>query len=208
MITDTLFFEKKATQDGFRYIAGLDEAGRGALCGPVVAAAVILPDKDLPSGIKDSKLLKPKERLDLYPQIFKSALSVGVGLSRAAEIDRINILNATKLAMYRACLKLSVSPDLLLLDAITIEALPLPQIAIIKGDQRSLSIAAASIVAKVVRDRIMNTWHKHFPMYGFLNNKGYGTKEHRDALRTYGPTAIHRKTFKQVFDCWTLFGEI
>lgn len=193
-----LVFEKDCYRQGFHCVAGLDEAGRGPLAGPVVASAVILP-VDVPiSGLDDSKKLTPKERSILYPVIFEKAMSVGVGLVNHDVIDEINILQATILAMRKALQNLCVSPDFLLVDALTLPLTEIPQKALIKGDRRSLSIAAASIVAKVTRDRLMQDYHRQFPKYGFLSHKGYPTPEHLKRIREYGPCAIHRKTFRGV----------
>lgn len=201
-------FEQAAAADGYTAVAGLDEAGRGALCGPVVAAAVILYQKQMIPGVDDSKRLTHSRRQMLYGQIIQSARAVGVGLSRADEIDRINILEATRVAMGRALGRLRATPDCLLLDALLLPGIEIPQTVIIKGDRRSHSIAAASIIAKVTRDRIMAVWHRRYPQYGWDSNKGYGTGTHIAALREHGPTPIHRRTFKGVFDCRGLFDSI
>lgn len=206
-------FEHKAYQKGYSYIAGIDEAGRGPLAGPVVAAAVIFP-RDYRNGkIKDSKQLTPKMRELLYGVIREEALSIGIGVVEAAVIDAVNILQATLKAMEEAVYDLSVSPDYLLIDGKTRIPVNIPQEAIIKGDTLSISIASASIIAKVSRDKIMEIYHRQFPRYNFLKNKGYGTEEHRMAVRQYGPCKIHRRTFK-IKDDWhdhcityDLFGE-
>ncbi len=193
-----LFFEQRAQRRGFEAIAGIDEAGRGPLAGPVVAAAVILAaDFSIP-GLTDSKKLSEKQRDRFYPQIFAQAKAVGIGVSSAAEIDQINILQATLLAMRRAVSRLDLSPDYLLIDGITPVPLEIAQQTIKKGDSRSLSIAAASVVAKVVRDRIMYSFSRHLPDYGLAKHKGYGTKQHREAIAEFGPSWIHRKTFAGV----------
>ncbi len=194
----TLFFEAMARRQGYQAVAGIDEAGRGPLAGPVVAAAVILPEHfDLP-GLNDSKQLSEKKRNELYPLIHEQAIAVGIGVSRADEVDQINILQATLKGMARAVARLSVSPDYLLIDGIT----PLPtlveQKTLKKGDSRSLSIAAASVVAKVVRDRIMVAYDRLFPEYGFAGHKGYGSQKHRDAVAKYGPCICHRRSFAGV----------
>jgi len=195
---DTLLFEKLARKDGAQAIAGIDEAGRGPLAGPVVAAAVILPlEFDLP-GLDDSKKLSAKKREQLYPLIRQQALAVGVGVSRADEIDQINILQATLKGMTRAVGRLSIPPDYLLIDGITPVPLNIPQKTIKKGDSRSLSIAAASVIAKVVRDRIMVSYHKLFPEYGFAGHKGYGSQQHRDTIARIGPCVCHRRSFRGV----------
>jgi ribonuclease HII len=193
-----LFFEIMARRQGYRVVAGIDEAGRGPLAGPVVAAAVILPEEfDLP-GLTDSKLLSAKKRDQLYPLIYEQALAVGIGVSRAGEIDRINILQATLKGMSRAVTRLAVVPDFLLVDGITPIPTGIDQKTLIKGDSRSLSIAAASVVAKVVRDRIMVAYDRLFPEYGFAGHKGYGSQRHRDAVARYGPCVCHRRTFAGV----------
>lgn len=179
----------------YNAICGIDEAGRGPFAGPVVAGAVILPkDCDI-LYINDSKKLSEKKREELYDLIMESAIAVGVGIVGPQVIDEINILQATYQAMRQAIQNLSVSPDILLNDAVTIPGIELPQVPIIKGDAKSISIAAASIIAKVTRDRLMEEYHKIMPEYGFASNKGYGSKEHRDAIVRYGLTPIHRKTF-------------
>ncbi|HEX9758779.1 MAG TPA: ribonuclease HII [Nitrospiria bacterium] len=193
-----LVFERECYRQGFHCVAGLDEAGRGPLAGPVVASAVILPVELLVPGLDDSKRLTPKERLVLYPLIFEKALGVGIGVVDHDVIDKINILQATLLAMSEALQDLGVSPDFLLVDALKVPRTDIPQKALIKGDQRSLSIAAASVVAKVTRDRLMQDYHQRFPEYGFLSHKGYPTPEHLRRIRQYGPCAIHRKTFRGV----------
>lgn len=185
---------------GFSLIAGLDEAGRGAWAGPVVAGAVILPlDRfDLVhalEGVNDSKQLSPELREALLPRIMEVALAVGVGCGTHAEIDQLGIVPATRFAMQRALAALSVRPDGLLTDAMPLPEIGLPCTPLIKGDQRSLSIAAASIVAKVTRDRFMAELDELFPQYGFRIHKGYGTPLHQQALRHFGPSAIHRLTF-------------
>lgn len=193
-----LFFEKMARRRGYRAVAGIDEAGRGPLAGPVVAAAVILPeDFELP-GLNDSKQLSEKQRNRLYPLIREQALAVGIGVSRADEVDRLNILQATLLGMSRAVLRLSVSPDFLLVDGITPVPIGIEQKTIKKGDSRSLSIAAASVIAKVVRDRIMVAYDRLFPEYGFAGHKGYGSQLHREAVARHGPCVCHRRTFAGV----------
>lgn len=177
------------------YICGIDEVGRGPLAGPVVAAAVILPkDCDI-LYLNDSKQLSAKKRAALYDEIMDKAIAVGVGMANQDVIDRINILNADYEAMKQAIAKLSVEPQILLNDAVNIPGVSIPQIGIIKGDTLSASIAAASIVAKVTRDRLMVEYDDIYPGYGFAKNMGYGTAEHIDAIRSQGPCAIHRRTF-------------
>ncbi|MHB8707553.1 MAG: ribonuclease HII [Desulfuromonadales bacterium] len=190
-----LHFERQAQARGFRAVAGIDEAGRGPLAGPVVAAAVILPESfDLP-GLTDSKKLTEKARERLYPLIRAQALAIGVGVARADEIDRINILQATLRSMQRAVGRLDVPPDFLLIDGNVPVPLPLPQQTLVKGDSRSLSIAAASVIAKVVRDRIMCSLDRLHPGYGFSGHKGYGSDAHRAAIACLGPSPCHRRTF-------------
>ncbi len=181
------------------YVCGVDEAGRGPLAGPVVAGAVILPkDCDI-LYINDSKKLGEKKREELYAVILEQAVAVGIGMASPGRIDEVNILNATYEAMKEAIQKLSSAPDILLNDAVTIPGISIPQVPIIKGDAKSISIGAASIIAKVTRDRIMEQYHKEMPEYGFASNKGYGTKEHIQALKTYGASPIHRASFIQKF---------
>jgi ribonuclease HII len=193
-----LFFEQQAKQRGYSRIAGIDEAGRGPLAGPVVAAAVILPAHfDLP-GLTDSKQLSPAARDRLFPAIRRQALAVGVGIADAEVIDRINILQATLQAMAAAVARLRCSPDYLLIDGITPLPCGLPQKTLKKGDSRSLSVAAASVVAKVVRDRMMVGYHRRFPAYGFDRHKGYGSAEHLAHIARVGPSPIHRRSFAGV----------
>lgn len=192
-----LYFECRANASGYRLIAGVDEAGRGPLAGPVVAAAVILPGKfDLP-GLNDSKQVSPALRERLFIGIRQQA-TVGVGIVHAAEIDEINILQATLRAMCLAVGRLRQPPEYLLVDGITPVPLPLPQQTIKKGDSRSCSIAAASIVAKVVRDRMMIAYDRRYPGYGFAGHKGYGAASHLQAIARLGPSPLHRRTFRGV----------
>ena len=195
---DPLFFEGRARASGFTCIAGLDEAGRGPLAGPVVAAAVVLPDGLLIPGLTDSKQVPEPERDRLFEVIREQAVCHGVGIVDVRTIDDVNILQATIIAMERALETLIPGPDYLLLDAITLPRIPLPQKPLIKGDCRSHSIAAASILAKVTRDRLMLELHERFPQYNFQKHKGYGTKEHVALIRTHGPCDAHRKTFNPV----------
>jgi ribonuclease HII len=187
--------ERQAQQQGFSLVAGVDEAGRGALCGPVVAAAVLFPPGYRNPDIKDSKLLRPEVREVLHDRIHGDALAVGLGVVESQDIDRLNILRATLLAMRDAVLALPREPDFLLIDGRNTLSLDFRQRAVIGGDRRSVSIAAASIVAKVSRDKIMEIYHHQFPQYNFLRNKGYGTEEHRHAILVFGPSKIHRKSF-------------
>lgn len=189
-----LEFERKYG-DTFSCICGIDEAGRGPFAGPVVAGTVILPVGLKIEGLNDSKQVSPKRREELYDIIMDQAVSVGVGMASPGRIDEINILQATYEAMKHAVKDLDVVPDLLLNDAVTIPQIPIRQVGIIKGDGRSLSIAAASIIAKVTRDRMMVDYDEIYPEYGFAKNKGYGSKEHIEALKKYGPCPIHRSTF-------------
>ena len=188
-------YEHNCRDNGYTVVAGVDEAGRGPLAGPVYAAAVILPNDIIIKGINDSKKLSEKKREELYDVITKEAVAWAVGYASPERIDEINILQATYEAMREAIGKLSPAPDLLLNDAVTIPEVVIPQVPIIKGDAKSVSIAAASIVAKVTRDRMMEQYEEVFPGYGFARNKGYGSKEHIEALQTMGPTAIHRRSF-------------
>lgn len=178
-----------------RAVCGIDEAGRGPLAGPVVAGAVILPKDELILYLNDSKKLSEKRREQLYDEIMERAVAVGVGIVGPERIDQINILQATYEAMRSAIGQLQVTPDLLLNDAVTIPEVTIRQVPIIKGDAKSISIAAASIIAKVTRDRLMREYGEIFPEYEFASNKGYGTKKHIEALQTYGPTPIHRRSF-------------
>lgn len=192
---DILAFEKTAARKGFSSVAGIDEAGRGPLAGPVMAAAVILPAGLAIAGVDDSKKLTPDKREQLFDVIMKQALSVGVGIMTPADIDRINILQATRCAMLAAIQNLSLQPDYLLIDGISTIESAIPQKTIKKGDSLSLSIAAASIIAKVTRDRMMIEMDTQYPGYGFAGHKGYGSATHLDAIRRLGPSPIHRLTF-------------
>ena len=177
------------------YLWRIDEVGRGPLAGPVVAGALILPKDNQILYLNDSKKLSASKREELYDVIMREAVSVGIGMRSPERIDEINILQATYEAMREAVSKLDVMPQVLLNDAVTIPQITIPQVPIIKGDAKSVSIAAASIVAKVTRDRLMEEYDKVFPEYGFASNKGYGAAVHIEALKKYGPTPIHRKTF-------------
>lgn len=189
-------FESKARQCGYRIVAGIDEAGRGPLAGPVVAAAVILPLGYEHPEITDSKKLSPRKREKLCDVIERDAVSVGIGVAEAPVIDAVNILRATLNAMKEAVLELAEHPDYLLIDGLNRIDLDIPQETIVRGDCLSLSIAAASIVAKVSRDRLMEMYHRQFPQYNFHRNKGYGTREHRDAILKFGRCKIHRRSFR------------
>ena len=203
---DTFHYEKDLARQGFTDIAGLDEAGRGPLAGPVVAACVILP-RDCDYGrFRDSKQLTARERRELHAYVRSCGARVGVSVVDAAEIDRINILQASLQAMKRAaeaCVDNGL-PGFLLVDGKFTVPMALPQLALVRGESRSASIAAASIVAKETRDRLMEEYHHRFPVYNFLRNKGYPTREHRQALAEHGPCEIHRRTFRGVRE---FFGE-
>ena len=188
-------YERDCIQKGYTYICGIDEAGRGPLAGPVVAGAVILPQDCEIFGLNDSKKLSEKRREELYEEIKEKALAWGAGVIGPGRIDEINILQADYEAMCEAIGQLKVMPQILLNDAVTIPQVRIPQISIIHGDARSVSIAAASIIAKVTRDRMMVEYDSLFPEYGFAEHKGYGTAAHYTALKKYGPCMIHRKTF-------------
>lgn len=195
---DLYSFERQAAKSGFHHVAGIDEAGRGPLAGPVVAAAVILRPNQTISGVNDSKKLSERRREVLYDLIMGEALTVGIGTADAATIDEINILQATRQAMLSAVQSLLPQPDCLLIDGITTIASFLPQTTIKQGDSRSASIAAASIIAKVTRDRLMLQYDQQFPDYGFARHKGYGSIQHLNALQQHGPCPIHRLTFAGV----------
>ncbi len=192
-------FEFEREYEDYEYICGIDEVGRGPLAGPVCAGAVILPKNCDILYLNDSKQLTAKKREEIYEEITEKAVAWQIAYIDHSVIDRLNILNATYKAMQTAISQLSVKPDLLLNDAVTIPNVTIRQIPIIKGDAKSASIAAASIVAKVSRDRLMEEYDKMYPEYGFAKNKGYGSKQHIEALRKYGPCKIHRKTFIQNF---------
>lgn len=193
-----LVIETEARGQGHNLIAGVDEAGRGPLAGPVVAAAVILPDDFFFPGLNDSKLVSPGRRETLYEEITYHSLAWSVGLGTVSEIDDLNILQATRLAMRRAVTSLTVSPDLCLLDALHLEGLECPQRAMVGGDRLSQSIAAASIIAKVTRDRLMLEMDRVYPGYGFARHKGYPTPEHYRNLAEKGSCPLHRKSFLPV----------
>ncbi len=209
---DTLFYERELKNRGYRLIAGIDEAGRGPLAGPVVAAAVILnPDPELP-GVRDSKTMTEAQREEAFPKILGASVCAAVGVASNAEIDDSDILKATLAAMKKAVLTLDPEPDFLLVDGLQTISVARHQRFLTKGDQRSLSISAASVVAKVYRDRVMRSYHQLYPGYGFDRHKGYGTREHLAAIRRLGPSPIHRKSFKGVCNLdkgetgsWTLW---
>ena len=198
MKPDLWSFETKSFAKGFSKIAGIDEAGRGPLAGPVVSAAVILPATFPVSGICDSKKLTPKKRSYLYEMIYEHAVSIGIGIVDSTEIDRINILQASLLSMAISVENLKPQPDYLLIDGKFKIQSVLPQEPIVKGDSLSISIAAASIVAKVTRDRLMEIYHLYYPHFGFSQHKGYPTRAHKEAINKFGCCPIHRRSFKGV----------
>jgi len=189
-------FEDEARTAGQAVVAGLDEVGRGALCGPVVACAVILGDRFDASGLDDSKRLTARQREVLAARITGAAAACSLGSADPLEVDRINILEATYLAMRRAVSGLGPAPDVLLVDGFEVPGLAVPQRAIVKGDALSVSIAAASVVAKVTRDAMMREWDERYPGYGLARNMGYASRDHREALRRMGPSEIHRRSFQ------------
>lgn len=189
-------YERGLREQGFRRIAGVDEAGRGALAGPLVAAAVILPTGFDLEGIADSKVLAPDAREAAYERIVRDAVAWSVCRCTPTRIDRRGLHKSNLWLLRRCVTTLPVEPDYVLTDGFAVRRLPMPNLSIKKGDAVTASVAAASIVAKVTRDRIMDRYHRRFPTYGFDHNRGYGTKEHRDAIRRYGPSPIHRYSFK------------
>ncbi len=192
--------EHEIQDKGYTLVCGVDEAGRGPLCGPVVAAAVILPDGLYIEGLNDSKKLTEKKREKLFEIIKSEAVSYGIAYATAAEIDELNILNAALLAMRRAIEMLDPKPDFVLVDGNQTRGFTIPAKAVVKGDAKSMSIAAASVLAKVARDRICLELDREYPQYEIAKHKGYGTKAHMDALRKYGPSPIHRKKFIRFLD--------
>ena len=195
-----IFLHDENLRKNYQVIAGLDEAGRGPLAGPVVAAAVILSAQTVINGVRDSKKIPEKQRQRVFWDIVMSAQAVGVGIVGADVIDSINILQATKRAMGLAVKDLTTRPDLLLIDAVKLPDIDIEQHSFIKGESVSASIAAASVVAKVVRDDIMLGYHEHYPDYNFRGHKGYSTKEHMENIRLFGPCPIHRMSFRKVMD--------
>ncbi|MDM7922032.1 MAG: ribonuclease HII [Pyrinomonadaceae bacterium] len=192
-------FEEQARGEGYRLIAGVDEVGRGCLAGPVVAAACILdPALPVPEGLNDSKKLTEKRRNAIAAELREKAVAFAIGSVEAEEIDRINILEATKKAMLLAINALEPAADYLLIDALQLRAVPLPQKPLIKGDSISYSIAAASVIAKTYRDDLMSAYHEEFPQFGFAGHKGYGSASHFAAIREHGPCPLHRKSFRGV----------
>ena len=193
-------YENQLRSKGFEFICGIDEAGRRPLAGPVVVASVIMPADSIIEGVNDSKKVSEKKREKLYDLILEEAISYGVGIIGQDEIDDINILNATKKGLTMSLKELDKKPDLIIVDALThIDTLGIPYESIIKGDAKCYSISAASIIAKVTRDRIMREWDKVYPQYGFATHKGYGTAAHIKAIKEYGPCPLHRKTFIKNF---------
>ena len=193
-------FEKKLYSEGLKYIAGIDEAGRGPLAGPVVVGIAIMKPDSFIEGVNDSKKISEKKRELLYEQITNEAIDWSVGIVDQNEIDEINILNATKKALHMAITNLKIKPDRILVDALEhIDTCGIPYTSIIKGDAKVYSISAASIIAKVTRDRMMKEYDEIYPEYGFAGHKGYGTAKHIQAIKTYGPCPLHRKTFIKNF---------
>ena len=193
-------YEKKLHEKGIKYIAGIDEAGRGPLAGPVIVGVVIMKAESFIEGVNDSKKISESKREMLYEKITNEAVAWSTGIVNEGEIDEINILNATKKALTDAVSKLSVKPELILVDALErIDTLSIPYISVIKGDAKIYSISCASIIAKVTRDRIMRTYDKLYPEYGFESHKGYGTAKHIEAIKQYGLCPIHRKSFTKHF---------
>ncbi|MBI5022523.1 MAG: ribonuclease HII [Ignavibacteriales bacterium] len=192
----SFYYEMEYWNNGKRFIAGVDEAGRGPLAGPVVAAAVIFPSNIKIDGVNDSKTLSEKERERLFEIINEKAVSVGVGIIEHTIIDEVNILNATFRSMHEAIGKLTNQPDHLLIDGPHFTGANIPFTAIVDGDAKCFSVAAASIIAKVTRDRLMKVYDEQYPQYGFAKHKGYGTKDHLNAIRKHGPCEIHRKSFR------------
>lgn len=195
---DLYQYEKELWKNGINLIAGMDEVGRGPLIGPVVTACVILPKDFVLEGLTDSKKLSEKKREEFYDYIMEHAISVGIGMMDEKVIDEVNIYEATKLAMYQAVEKSKVKPEHVLTDAMKLDKLEMPSTSIIKGDAKSISIAAASVIAKVTRDRMMIELDKKYPMYGFKSHKGYPTKKHIEAIKEYGLIDGYRKTFKPI----------
>jgi ribonuclease HII len=195
---DIYRYDESFRARGFHRVAGIDEAGRGPLAGPVVASAVVLPPMKRIRGLRDSKKVPEKERASLFLDVLCSCLDVGVGIVDAVTIDRINILRATKLAMQMAVEDLTFGADILLIDAVTLPSIAAEQVSMIQGESKSASIAAASIIAKVVRDGIMHQYDEIYPEYEFARHKGYSTKSHIEKIILHGPCPIHRKTFEKV----------
>ena len=197
---DNTKYEHELYDKGINYIAGVDEVGRGPLVGPVVTACVVLPKDFKLDGLTDSKKLTPKKRDEFFDVIMKKALGVGIGIKSEKVIDEVNIYEATKLAMYEAINNCPCKIEHVLIDAMKLDKLDVPSTSIIKGDLKSITISAASVIAKVTRDRMLDELDKKYPMYDFKHNKGYPTKKHVDAIKEYGIIEEHRKTFKPVCD--------
>jgi ribonuclease HII len=195
---DIYRYDESFRQEGFRRIAGIDEAGRGPVAGPVVAAAVVLDGGFRLKGLRDSKKVPEKERLHLFNEILFSATYIGIGISEVEVIDRVNVLEATRLAMGAAVRDLLERPDLLLIDAVSLPAVGIKQVCPYKGESKSASVAAASIVAKVTRDGLMLHYHRLYPEYGFDRHKGYFTRQHMKSIMAHGPCPLHRKSFRGV----------
>ncbi|MEW6417315.1 MAG: ribonuclease HII [Nitrospirota bacterium] len=195
---DIYRYDESLRKKGFLRIAGIDEAGRGTLAGPVVAAAVIMPEGIKIERLRDSKRVPEKEREILFHKIQGLSVDIGIGIVSHEEIDRLNILKATRLSMKLAVENLSITPDILIIDAVSLPSIPIKQLSPVKGESISASVAAASIVAKFTRDKIMLDYHSQYPNYNFKKNKGYSTREHLNMLQLYGPCPIHRKTFQGV----------
>ena len=194
-LKNMLLIEESLYDEGYEYICGVDEAGRGPLCGPVVASAAILPKHGCIEGVNDSKKISEKKREKLYDDIMKGAIAVGIGISDVDVIEKVNILNATKIAMKKAIESLSIKPDYVLIDGNQKIDIDILQETVVSGDAKSESIASASIIAKVTRDRMLRKFDEMYPEYGFAKHKGYGTKAHIEAIKKYGLTPIHRKSF-------------
>lgn len=195
---DIYQYDESLRKKGFLRLAGIDEAGRGPLAGPVVAAAVILKEGLRITGLRDSKKVPEKEREYLFHEVHSSSEDIGIGIVGPEDIDRLNILRATRLAMQHAVEHLSSPPDILVIDAVSIPAVSIKQLSPVKGESISASVAAASIIAKCTRDKIMCEYHQQYPRYNFDKHKGYSTREHMEMIRLYGPCPIHRKSFCRV----------
>ncbi len=195
---DIYQYDETLREQGYRLIAGIDEAGRGPLAGPVVAAAVVLKNGVTIDGLRDSKKVPESERNILFPRIQEAAAAIGVGIVGPGDIDRLNILKATRQSMEIAVENLSLTPDMLVIDALPLPSIPIPQRSPVRAESVSASVAAASIIAKCTRDRIMLECHDQYPVYNFRRHKGYATKEHLDLLQRFGPCPIHRKSFFRV----------
>lgn len=199
-LTQLKQIEESVYKEGFEHVCGIDEAGRGPLAGPVVVASVIMPKDSMIEGVNDSKKVSEAKREKLYDLITKEAISYGVGIISQEEIDEINILNATKKGLTKSIEELEQKPDIILVDALRdINTLGVPYRSVIKGDAKIYSIACASIIAKVTRDRIMKEWDKIYPQYGFISHKGYGTAKHIAAIKEYGLCPLHRRSFTKKF---------